>query len=67
VQGEPGAIDASYTRLYRWIADHALATDPDAWSLERYDQRRQKVTPPYLRFDYDIFTACAETAATRRP
>lgn len=55
VQGGPEAIDAAYMGLFRWLGEQGLQSDPEAWGLERYDQRLQKVTPPYERFDYEIF------------
>lgn len=56
VQGGPEAIDAAYMGLSRWLGEQGLKSDPNAWGLERYDERLQQVTPPYERFDYEIFT-----------
>lgn len=43
-------------------ARHAqvMQSDSNAWSFERYDDRRQPVTPPYEHFDYDIFKPLKE-------
>ncbi|MGA9525566.1 MAG: GyrI-like domain-containing protein [Myxococcaceae bacterium] len=54
VQGTAEAIDAAYMGLFRWVGEQGMRTNQKGWGLERYDQRLQKVTPPYERFDYDI-------------
>jgi predicted transcriptional regulator YdeE len=54
VQGTAAAIDATYVALAQWLEAQGRRTDADAYGLERYDQRKQRVTPPYERFDYDI-------------
>ncbi len=60
VQGTAEAIEATYLGLARWLQEQGQRTDGQAHGLERYDQRRQKVTPPYEHFDYDIFKPLAE-------
>lgn len=59
VQGDASAIDAAYLGLARWMAETGRKTDAQAYSLERYDVTRQRVTPPYERFDYDILKPLA--------
>jgi predicted transcriptional regulator YdeE len=54
VQGTAEAIDTAYLGLARWLDEQGRRLHDEAHCLERYDQRRQKVTPPYERFDYDI-------------
>lgn len=60
VHGTAEAIEATYLGLARWIEEQGRRTHDEAQCLERYDQRRQKVTPPYERFDYDIFKPLAD-------
>ncbi|AGP38620.1 AraC family transcriptional regulator [Sorangium cellulosum] len=55
VEGTAEAIEATYLGLSRWIEAQGKRADAQAWCLERYDERRQKVTPPYERFDYDVW------------
>ncbi|WP_141326213.1 GyrI-like domain-containing protein [Myxococcus sp. AB025B] len=52
--GEASAIDAAYLGLAQWETAQERKTDVGADCLERYERRRQWVTPPYERFDYDI-------------
>ncbi len=59
VEGSADAIDAAYGRLFAWLQERGLRSDPRAWALERYDERRQRVTPPYARFDYDVLKPLA--------
>ncbi|WP_338866856.1 GyrI-like domain-containing protein [Myxococcus stipitatus] len=59
VQGSASAIDEAYLGLVRWMAETGRKTDAQAHSLERYDVTRQRVTPPYERFDYDILKPLA--------
>ncbi|WP_141593084.1 GyrI-like domain-containing protein [Myxococcus sp. AB056] len=59
VQGTADAINAAYGRLANWIQSAGRRSDPAAYVLERYDQRRQPVTPPYERFDYELLTPLA--------
>ncbi|MBZ4416639.1 GyrI-like domain-containing protein [Myxococcus sp. RHSTA-1-4] len=60
VQGTAEAIDATYIGLARWLEEQGRRTHAQAHGFERYDQRRQKVTPPYERFDYDLFKPLAD-------
>ncbi|GEN13163.1 Predicted transcriptional regulator YdeE, contains AraC-type DNA-binding domain [Myxococcus fulvus] len=53
-RGDATAIGAAYMRLAQWEAEQERKTDGGADCLERYERRRQWVTPPYERFDYDI-------------
>ncbi|AUX21993.1 AraC family transcriptional regulator [Sorangium cellulosum] len=55
IEGAAEAIEATYMGLARWIEERGMRVDREACCLERYDQRRQKVTPPYERFDYEVF------------
>ncbi|HYG57279.1 MAG TPA: GyrI-like domain-containing protein, partial [Symbiobacteriaceae bacterium] len=59
VRGGAGEIERTYIDLFHSIREQGLATDPAAYGFERYDSRRQRVTPPYERFDYDIFKPLA--------
>ncbi|WP_437585831.1 GyrI-like domain-containing protein [Sorangium sp. So ce1000] len=55
VEGTAEAIEATYLGLSRWIEAQGKRADAWAWCLERYDERRQRVTPPYERFDYEVW------------
>lgn len=55
VRGGAEQIDPTYIGLGRWIGDRGHGTNPESFGFERYDTRRQPVTPPYEHFDYDIF------------
>ncbi|AUX41811.1 AraC family transcriptional regulator [Sorangium cellulosum] len=55
IEGASEAIEATYVGLSRWIEEHGRRVDARAYCLERYDQRRQRVTPPYERFDYEVW------------
>ncbi|HWI61139.1 MAG TPA: GyrI-like domain-containing protein [Symbiobacteriaceae bacterium] len=55
VRGGAEQIDPIYIGLGGWIGEQGRATNPEGFGFERYDSRRQPVTPPYERFDYDIF------------
>lgn len=59
VRGGAAEVDATYTGLSQWIRAHGHATAPQAFGFERYDNRRQRVTPPYEQFDFDIFKPLA--------
>jgi len=59
VQGGVEQIEATYLAVGRWLKEQGRRTNPDAYGFERYDNRRQKVTPPYERFDYGIFKPLA--------
>ncbi|WP_044891014.1 GyrI-like domain-containing protein [Myxococcus hansupus] len=56
VQGGAEAIDAAYVQVAQWLDAQGRRSDAESFVLERYDQRRQRVTPPYERFDYDLLT-----------
>ncbi|XXF77026.1 GyrI-like domain-containing protein [Myxococcaceae bacterium GXIMD 01537] len=60
VDGGAEAVDATYLGLARWVSEQGRLTDADAYALERFDERRQKVTPPYERFDYDVLRPLAD-------
>lgn len=54
--GGPEQIDEAYIALSRAIAERGGPLPPgEHHGFERYDVRRQRPTPPYERFDYDIF------------
>lgn len=55
VRGGADQIYPTYLSVSQWLREHGRRTDPEAFGFERYDNRRQRVTPPYDRFDYDIF------------
>jgi predicted transcriptional regulator YdeE len=59
VQGGVEQIDATYLGMGRRLEEQGRRTDPGAYGFERYDDRRQLVTPPYERFDYDVFRPLA--------
>lgn len=59
VKGDASAINATYLRLAEWVAEQGWTTDTRACCFERYEQHRQRVTPPYEHFDYDIFKPLA--------
>ncbi len=54
-QGGPERIEASYLALAEWISSKGFRPGPESLGLERYDARRQRLTPPYESFDYDIY------------
>ncbi|MCP3104315.1 GyrI-like domain-containing protein [Myxococcus sp. K15C18031901] len=54
VVGTAEAIEAAYLGLADWLRDHCRTPDGEALALERYDVRKQRVTPPYTTFDYEI-------------
>lgn len=55
VRGGHDQIVTTYTELFGQLRAQGLATNLGSYGFERYDQRRAPVTPPYERFDYDIF------------
>lgn len=57
IRGRGGGeqINATYISLASWLQANGHVTNPNAYGFERYNSRRQRVTPPYERFDYDIF------------
>jgi len=59
LRGTAEALDAAYMGLSRWLQAQGRRSAPGAFVLERYDQRRQRVTPPYERFDDDLLTPLA--------
>ncbi|QSQ18190.1 GyrI-like domain-containing protein [Myxococcus landrumensis] len=59
IQGAASAIDAAYLGMARWLAETGRKTNAQAHSLERYDVTRQRVTPPYEGFDYDLLKPLA--------
>lgn len=54
LRGPAEKITEAYEGLSRWIPAHGETPAPGAWALERYDEKRQSVVPPYPFFDYDI-------------
>jgi predicted transcriptional regulator YdeE len=67
VQGGREAVDAAALALFRWQrqSGRPLSVDTQgperniAYSLERYDSRRQRVMPPAAPFDHDAFKPLA--------
>lgn len=59
VQGGAERITERYIALAQWIEGASETPAPGAWALERYDERRQSVIPPYPTFDYDILRPLA--------
>lgn len=55
VRGSAEQIDSSYRALAGWLQEQDRLADPAAFGFERYDRNRQEVTPPYERFDYDVY------------
>lgn len=60
VQGGGERIQATYLELARWLRENGRRTDRDSLGFELYDETRQKVTPPYERFDYEIYRPLAD-------
>lgn len=54
LRGPAEKITEAYEGLGRWITSNGDTPAPGAWALERYDEKRQSVVPPYHLFDYDI-------------
>jgi len=59
VTGTAERITERYVALAGWLAEHDETPAPGAWALERYDEGRQSVIPPYPTFDYDILRPLA--------
>lgn len=59
VRGDAEQITQAYLALGRWIAEKKRRSAADALGLERFDDRRQPVTPPAAIFDYDVLTPLA--------
>jgi predicted transcriptional regulator YdeE len=59
VQGGAEQIDATYIGMVCALEEQGRRTDPGAYGFERFDDRRMLVTPPYERFDYDVFRPLA--------
>jgi len=59
IKGRAERIPATYEELARWIGANGETPAPGAWALERYDEGRQSVIPPYPTFDYDILRPLA--------
>lgn len=57
VRGGPEAIEAAYLSLARGIAERG--GPGEGYGYELYEASRQSVTPPYERFDYDVFRPLA--------
>jgi len=55
VQGAAEQIPMTYQALAGRMAQDGETPAPDGWALERYDERRRSVVPPYSIFDYDIY------------
>lgn len=59
VKGDREAIVQTYTALFNWLKATSRATAADRLGFELYETARQSVTPPYDRFDYDIYKPLA--------
>jgi predicted transcriptional regulator YdeE len=59
VRGGAEVIDETYIALGRWMGENGRAPDASALGFERYDVRRQRPTPPYDTFDYDVLRPLA--------
>jgi predicted transcriptional regulator YdeE len=53
VRGGPEAIEAAYLSIARGLAEQG--GPGEGYGYELYEASRQAVTPPYDRFDYDVF------------
>ena len=54
VTGVAERIPECYRGLARWLEEKGETPAPGSWALERYDEQRQSVIPPYTTFDYEI-------------
>jgi predicted transcriptional regulator YdeE len=54
-QGGPERIQPAYLALAEWITAKGYRPRPESLGLELYDARRQRLTPPYEAFDFDIY------------
>lgn len=54
VAGTADQIDPTYLGLAGWMTGNGLTPVPDRWALERYDEARMSVVPPYERFNYEV-------------
>ena len=55
IEGGAERIDQAYVALAQAIAGAGGPAAASGYGFERYDVRRQAPTPPYERFDYDVF------------
>lgn len=54
-RGPAEDIWRAYGRVREWLRAEGWTTNADSFGFERYDSRRQRVTPPYQLFDFDIY------------
>jgi predicted transcriptional regulator YdeE len=66
VEGGPERIDEGYMALARAIGAATGSASVTRYGFERYDVRRQAPTPPYERFDYDVYRPIAATVHPHR-
>ncbi len=55
VRGQASEIISAYQRLTGWAKLQGMELDQQDYGFELYDVRRQKPTPPYSEFDFDIY------------
>ncbi|WP_437603069.1 hypothetical protein WMF28_15730 [Sorangium sp. So ce590] len=58
---DPRIARALCRGLSRWIEAQGKRADAQALCIERYDERRQEVTPPCERFDYEVWKPYTST------
>jgi predicted transcriptional regulator YdeE len=59
VRGGAAEIPKTYLELARFFAESGSAPNKKAFGLERFEEKRQSVLPPYVRFDYDVLRPLA--------
>jgi predicted transcriptional regulator YdeE len=59
VEGAAQQIESAYVNLYGSIREQALPIHAEGYGFELYDAKRQAPTPPYERFDFDIYVPLA--------
>ena len=59
VRGGAAEIPKTYLELARYFAESGSVPNKKAFGLERFEEKRQSVLPPYVRFDYDVLRPLA--------
>jgi predicted transcriptional regulator YdeE len=54
-QGGAEQLEQTYLALAEWLTAKGFHPRPKSLGLELYDTRRQRLTPPYKTFDFDIY------------
>lgn len=63
VRGGGAEVAKAYIELARFFAGNAATPNKKAFGLERFEEKRQSVTAPFGRFDYDVLRPLVERAS----